>query len=283
MASYIGTYPDTLTAPATGTVNAIRVKVGATTGPMRVDVIRFLFQQNPGDPSHPTSAGPFLEAYGPQFTPNANAVTQVATKLAMREDPTPALTDGTTIQVIDSLSLEVEAPNVPVPAFADPAPGVLSYVTYPSPTDQNLAAPSFNRIPGTLLSVGAGVLMSADLTTSAPPVTTPTVNLPGRAFKVRRGATTIPVQCRGADCAGLLALQSGAGAARADGKSTKRMSVYGTARFTARAGRTASVAVKLNAAGRALLKHHTQATVYARVTFSSGGGAPKSFRVTLKR
>lgn len=305
MASYIGTYPDTLTAPATGTVNAIRVKIGATTGPMRVDVIRFLFRQNPGDPSHPTSAGPFLEAYGPQFTPAVNATTPVATSLAMQEDPTPAPTDGTTIQVIDVLALEIDAPNVPIPAVSDPAFGVVSYLSYPSPTQESLPAPSPNGIPGTLLTAGFSVLMSADLTTSSvftplpttppavppggapaltPPAAVPTVKLPTQTLQVKNnGATTIPIQCLVADCRGKLALQNVADTTHAAKKTTPRTKVYGTATFSAKAGKTASVKVKLDRSGRALLKHHHRATVYVKVTFTAGGGTPQSFRVTLKR
>ncbi len=308
MASYLGTGTDSLVAPASGTVSTIRVKVGPGTGPMRVNVIRFLFRQNPGDPAHPTSAGPFLQAYGPQFTPAANATTPVATNLAMQEDSTPAPNDGTTIQVIDALALEVAAPNVPIPLFAS-GPGTLTYLTYPSPTQQGLAAPSPNGIPSTLLGTGAGVLMSADLTTRAPPVITPLpppippptvapppvpppppiprVGLPKQSFTVRNGAATIPVKCTVADCRGRLALLNTRGAATTRSvmrKATKKKTtIYGSATFAAKAGRTAPVKVKLNKSGRALLKHRKKVTVYAKVTFTSGGGATRSFKVTLKR
>jgi hypothetical protein len=301
LATYIGSGLDSLVAPFSGTVGAIRVKVGNTTGPMRVDVVRYLFQQNPGDPAHPTSSGPFLQAYGPTFTPGANATTPVATSLAMQEDPTPAPNDGTTIQVIDALALEVGAPNVPVPVFTDN--GALTYLAYPSPTQQSLAAPSYNAIPGRLLTTGFGVLMAADIGVPAvapppppvappaqppavaPPPAIPAVNLPRTVFGVRGGAVTIPVQCLVVDCSGRLALQSaaGAGVQAASAGSKKKAKTYGTATFTVKAGRTKSVRVKLNRSGRGLLKHHRRATVYARVTFSAGGGKPKTFKATLKR
>ena len=41
--------------------------------------------------------------------------------------------------------------------------------------------------------------------------------------------------------------------------------------------------VKLNAAGRKLVKAHKQVKVWANVTFTAGGGKAKSARVTLKR
>jgi hypothetical protein len=294
MASYLGTYPDGLTAPASGTVTQVRVRVGATTGPMRVDVIRFLFRQNPGDPSHPTSAGPFLEAYGPQFTPAANAVTPVTTSLAMQEDATPPPYDPVTIQVIDVLALEVLAPNVRIPAFVSST--ALSYLAYPAPTQQGLAAPSTNAIPGTLLGTGLGVLMSADLSTAATPVTPPPVAPPPVApplgpppapqvtlarptARVKDGVATVPIVCKVLDCSGKLTLRSLPAAVRA-AASTSKVKTYGSAKFSVKAGKTGSVKVKLTKSGRALLKHRTKAKVVAKVTYASG--ATTTFQVTLK-
>lgn len=290
MWSYQGTGANTLVAPAGGVVNTVRVKVGTTTGKMRVNVIRFLFRQT-GDGAHPFSAGPFLETYGPEFTPNANAVTSVPVNLAMKEDSTPALTDLQTIQVIDALALEVEAPNVPVPLFS--APGALSYGIYPGPTSQALTAPSPNGLPSTL-TLGLGVLMSADLTpdqgapapapgTPAPtlpvPAGVPAVRLPKGSVPVKGGVATLPIACQVADCSGLVTLLRGAGAAAAK----KQPATLGSAKFTAKAGTTARVKVKLNRAGRALVKKRRSVKVKARVTFSSGGGKPATATITLKR
>jgi hypothetical protein len=293
MWSYQGTGANTLVAPASGVVNTVRVKVGTTTGKMRVNVIRFLFRQT-GDAAHPFSAGPFLEAYGPEFTPTANAVTTVPVNLSMKEDSTPALTDLSTIQVIDALALEVEAPNVPVPLFS--APGALSYGIYPGPTSQALTAPSPNGLPSTL-TLGLGVLMSADLTpdpgapapTPGAPAPTPTlpaptgvpaVRLPKGTVPVKRGVATLPIACQVADCSGLVTLLRGAGGAAA---AKKQPATLGSTKFTAKAGTTARVKVKLNRAGKALLKKHRSVKVKARVTFTSGGGKPATATITLKR
>lgn len=277
-----------LSAPQSGVVTAVRVKVGATTGPMRVNVIRFLFRQT-GDPAHPFSAGPFLQAYGPDFTPQANAVTTVPVNLSMKEDPTPALTDTQTIEVIDALALEVRAPNVPFPYFTRST--ALTYLAYPGPTANGRPAPDPQPLASTL-GGGYGVLMSADLTpdagstptpTPAPtPAATPTpvpaITLPKGAARVRDGRATVPIACQGADCAGLLQLlRRGAGTA-----ATKRVG-YGSARFAAKAGATANVKVKLNRAGKALLRTRRSAKVTLKVTFSAGGGKPASYPLTLKR
>lgn len=295
MWSYSNSSTNSLVPPASGTVTAVRVKVGTTTGKMRVNVIRFLFQQT-GDPAHPSSAGPFLEAYGPEFTPAANAVTTVPTNLALQEDSTPPLNDTSTIQVIDALALEVESSTVPIPIFYDGSS--LSYPTYPGPTAGGVPAPSPAGIPGSSLSFGYGVAMNADLTTAdgtpAPiptPIPTPTlpgpttpalptVALPRTTIPVRHNVAGVPIQCQGADCAGLVSLLRATGAR---GAAARKATSYGSARFTAKAGTTATVKVKLNKAGRALLKHKRRAKVTARVTFTAGGGAAKTFRVTLKR
>lgn len=280
MWSYIDTAPNTLTAPATGTVTAVRVKVGATTGPMRVNVIRFLFQQGQ-NPSYPVSSGPYLEAYGPEFTPAANTVSTVPTNLRVQEDPTPPPEDKQTVQVIDTLALEVEAPNVPIPLFRDDS--ALSYPVYPGPTAQGRPAPSANGLPS-YTRFGVGVLMNADLTTGGGggggPTHVPTVALRNGTVPVRRGVATIPLQCRVADCTGLLSLLKATGRART---AARKPTSYGSARFRTKAGRTTKVKVRLNRAGRSLLRHRRRVTVAARVRFTSGGGKTKSFRITLKR
>lgn len=289
MWSYLGNGTNSLVPPARGVVTAVRVKVGATTGPMRVNVIRFLFRQT-GDAAHPFSAGPFLEAYGPQFTPAANAVTTVPANLSMKVDPTPALTDLSTIQVIDALALEVQAPSVPIPAFS--APGALSYPVYPGPTAQGVPAPSPNGLP-TYGTIGYGVLMSADLTpdeaTPAPagpgptlptPTARPTVRLPATGT-VRDGATLLPIACQVADCSGLVSLLRGGGAAAT--ASAKRATTLGSARFSAKAGTTKRVKVKLNRTGRRLVAKSRRVKVTARVTFTAGGGDPVSVPLTLRR
>jgi hypothetical protein len=301
MWSYIGNGTNSLVAPAGGVVNSVRVKVGPTTGKMRVNVIRFLFRQT-GDNAHPFTAGPFLEAYGPEFTPAANAVTSVPTNLSMKEDSTPAPNDLQTIQVIDALALEVEESTVPFPFFT--GAGLLTYPVYPGPTSQGVQAPSPNGLP-TFLTYGRGVLMQADLTPDTPvpagggnippsglpqvlpaapaapalsPVL-PTVRLGQTSVPVRDGAVTLPIVCQAVDCSGLVTLLSGGARAAA----AKKPKTLGTARFTAKAGKTVRAKVRLNKAGKALVKRKKKTKVTARVTFTSGGGKPATFPLTLKR
>jgi hypothetical protein len=241
-----------LTPPTSGTVTTVRVRAGATTGPMQVDVVRFL-TRNTSTPGKPELACCFLEKYGPVFTPQANAITTVATDLPVQEDPFPGPEDTTTIAANDQLALAVLEPNVPVPVFATQGGNadlnVLSYAWYPAPTLPQVPEPSFNPIGGFADLTGFQVLMNADLDTgggagggggtgaggggggaggapgpgapaggAAPKAPAlPTVGLPITTIPVRGGTASVPIQCLVVSCSGLLTLQSAppAGAARA--------------------------------------------------------------------
>src|SRR4029077_13947012 len=72
----VGSPGESLTAPGTGTVTAVRVKTGSNTGLMPINAFRFLFRQT-GDTAKPELACCFVEPYGPVFTPAANATTTV--------------------------------------------------------------------------------------------------------------------------------------------------------------------------------------------------------------
>jgi len=298
-----------LTAPESGTVTVVRVKVGAATGPMRIDVIRFLFKQT-GDAAHPELACCFMQQYGPTFTPAANSVTTVPTDLHVKVEPTPPINDTGAAAATDQLALEVLAPNVPVPAFmtqnGNVDYGVLSYAWFPAPSSYGLPAPSPNPITGTGTGDFTGflVLMNADLTPDggggggagagggAPvglgaPTAIPAVGLPKRTLPVKNNAVGVPLQCLVVNCTGTLALQNAqqAGLARAAAKkkATKPKTVsYGSVSFSIAAGKTSTVKVKLDAAGRKLVKGKKSAKVWANVRFSSGGGKPTSVRLTLK-
>lgn len=287
-------------APVSGTVTAIHIRVGSTTGPMQVVVMRSLYQNKAGDPGHPYFACCFVESYGPLFTPQANAITTVATSLAMTEEPIPPPEDFSTNAAGDFLALSVLSPNVPVPALLDKQSGFSGF--YPAPTPETVPAPSPNPVFASTDGIGAQMTMSADLDTGgagapagggapagsgAPTQTSlPAIGLPKRTLPVKNNAIGLPIQCLLVNCAGTLALQSAqqAGVARtsAKRKSKPRTVSYGTARFSIAAGKTSTVKLKLNPAGRKLVKAHKTAKVWANVRFSAGGGKPTSVRLTLK-
>lgn len=304
-----------LTPPSGGTITTVRVRAGATTGRMQVDVVRFL-THNTATPGHPEVACCFLEKYGPVFTPQANAITTVPTNLPVQEDAFPGPGDLTTIAANDQLALAVLEPNVPVPVFATQNGqadlNVLSYAWYPAPTPPEVPEPGFNPIGGYADLSGFQVLMNADLDTGggggggaggapaggapggggAPPtpLALPAIGLPAKTIPVRGNTATVPVQCLVVDCTGLLTLQNAqqAGLARVASHakpkqhSKPKAVTYGSARFSVPAGKTAKIKVKLGAGARKLLKRRHSLKVWANVTFTAGGGKPYSVAVTLK-
>ncbi len=309
----VGSPGESLTAPGTGTVTAVRVKMGPNTGPMQIDVVRFLFRQT-GNPGKPELACCFLQAYGPVFEPPANAVTTVPTNLHVTVEPTPPPDDTSTIAATDQLALSSLNPSVQVPLFATNNGGndlnVLSYAWYPAPTAGTVPAPSPNPINGFADLSGFKVLMNADFEAAgggggaptggggnpvpapAPPAPAapvlPAIAFPKLTIPVKNGTATVPIQCLVVNCAGVLNLQSAqpAGAASVAGKNKAKkpkLVSYGTAGFSLKAGTTGKVKVKLNTAGRKLIKAHKQVKVWASIRFTAGAGKAKSTRVTLKR
>ena len=284
-------------APMSGTVTAVRVRVGAVTGPMQVVVMRSLYQNKAGDPGHPYFACCFVESYGPVFEPQANAITTVPMSLPMTEESTPPPNDFTTNAAGDFLALSVLAPNVPVPMFIDNQSGDSGF--YPAPTAQTVPAPSQNPIFQSTDIFAGQILINADLDTGGgagngaggggppAPVATPAVALPKQTLPVKNNTVGVPIQCLVVNCTGTLALQNTqqAGiariAAKKRAKKPKTVS-YGSVSFSIAAGKTATVKVKLNTTGRKLVKGHKTVKVWANLRFASGGGKPTSVRLTLK-
>lgn len=278
----------TFVAPVAGTVTQVSVRVGAVTGPMQVVVMRaFRDFFSTASPVCCTEV-----ARTPPFTPTPNAVTTIATALPVRKDTVPDPINRSV--TFDSLALSVLAPNVPVPAFDtgrhDPADfSIPSAVVY-----HPAVGPNQERF----LSSGVGgfqVLMAADVTPSptgagpapqvpagvGPGITAP-IALIGRVLAVNNGAVRLPIRCSltGARCIGTVRLQSGAVGVAAVAKK-RRLKTFGSARVSIPAGRQAKVRVRLNKAGRKLVRSKRRVKVWANA--SIGGTRVAPVRMTLRR
>jgi len=84
-------------------------------------------------------------------------------------------------------------------------------------------------------------------------------------------------------CVGVVRLQSGAigVAATAAAKRKKKLKTYGTAKLRIPAGKRAKVRIRLNQAGRKLVRSKRRAKVWANATV--GGMRIKPARMTLRR
>ncbi len=179
-----------LSTPVTGTAKVARIKVGAITGPMRINVVRTLFQQS-GVVASPNSTTPYLQQYGPIFTPTANAVTEVPLNLPLRSQATPDPSDTGTVAGTDWLAIEVLSPNVPVPLV--PYPNGTFFAAFPGPTAVNFPRPARTRSPN-YGQLGYVVAMNADIDTGTASTGSTTGGGGGAAAAARRAA--VPVAAR---------------------------------------------------------------------------------------
>jgi hypothetical protein len=275
--------------PIAGTVTSVSVRVGPVTGPMQVVVMRaFRDYFSTALPVCCTEV-----ARTQVFTPTPNAVTTIATALPVREDLSPDPINRTV--TFDSLALSVLSPNVPIPAF-DTGRHDPSDFTIPS---ASVFYPAVGPNQERFNSAGVGgfqVLMAADVTPSptaagpgpaAPEITggpTVPVVLVARTLAINNGAVRLPIRCAltTMQCVGVVRLQSGAiGVAATAAKKKKKLRTYGTAKVRIPAGKQARVRIRLNKAGRKLVRSKRRAKVWANATV--GGMKIKPARMTLRR
>ncbi|WP_026911110.1 hypothetical protein [Patulibacter minatonensis] len=299
-------------APFSGVVRTVRVKTGDTPQrPMQVLVLRQYYQNNLQNPGTPNIFCCFVQEYGPTFTPQRNAITEVPATLGMVEQPVPASGDGNTVAAGDFLALSVLDGTTAIPLTSSPSP-VGAAFNAPAPTAPSTPAPSPNAIGGGQGGRQATVMLNADIepldagggggatpvvppapgtpvqTTGPAPAATKPVLLKQHGGRLTRKAASLPVTCRlTATCAGMLtvrdrapAVTTRAAAKSAKAKKAKKPVVLGTARFSVAAGRTKAVTVKLNAAGRMLARRHGKQTVYETATV---GTVPVTTKVVLRR
>jgi hypothetical protein len=271
----------TFLVPVAGTVTTVSVRVGPVTGPMQVVVMRAFRDQS-------TASAPTVccteAGRTPVFTPAPNAVTTIATALAVRKDVLPDPINNTL--TFDSLALSVLAPNVPIPAFdvGDHNPGNFgipqAVVFHPA------VAPGQERF----LNSGVGgfqVLLAADVTPSqsgAGPTPAPGGQAPaaivGATATVRNGAAPVLIRCTLATgrCTGTLLLQNGAQAAA---RRRAKKVTYGRAAIDIAAGKQQTLQVKLTKAGKRLLKKKRKPKVW--INASVGGEKVVARQITLKK
>lgn len=262
-----------------GIVTKVRVKVGSTTGQMQVVVMRALRHPNAA-PDAGAACCKSVDA-SPVFTPQANAITEIDTQFAVRNDKVPDPASG--VYNFDQLALSVLEAGVPIPAH--------STGNYSGLADSNTVFYPAWQTVGQERADGGGmagyvVLMNADWQETQGPApgapATRAVTLAKPKAFVRRGSALLDLVCNQAfPCDGRVELanaQPGTLAA----KSARTVS-YGKKSFSISAGKTKRVKVRLSVRGRKLLRGRKRAKVW--VNFKLGGGAAgiEPARLTLRR
>ncbi|MBK5231156.1 MAG: hypothetical protein JJE27_08305 [Thermoleophilia bacterium] len=261
-----------------GIVTKVRVKVGPTTGPMQVVVLRAL--RHPNAAPDAGAACCKSVAASPVFTPQANAITAIDTQFAVRNDIVPDPASG--VYNFDQLGLSVLQAGVPIPAN--------STGNYGGMADANTVFyPAWQSV-GQERADGGGmagyvVLMNADWQETPGPAPaaprTGVVTLARPKALVRRGSALLDVVCNQAlPCDGRVELANAKPGTIAISR-TRTVS-YGKKSFKIAAGKTGRVKVRLSARGRKLLHRRKRAKVW--VNFKLAGGAnAKPARLTLRR
>lgn len=259
-----------------GVVTRARVRVGARTGPMQFAIGRAQLDRNK-EPGNQLLCCVWRAA-GPEFTPAPNSITEVALNA-----PVEYVRDFQSNQdLFDNLGLSVLAAGVPIPAA--PAVSALG-----STSPAGACWPAVQRGNAYCKPGGPGnyaVLFNADWEyTPAGTGGSPAVDL-GREFAwVRRNEARVLLRCLLAQqCAGLLRLQNRKAPGVAAAAAAAKTVTYGRVKFTVAAGKTATVRVRLGAAGRKLLRTRRKVTVWANSTVGSGASQNvTAAKLTLRR
>jgi hypothetical protein len=102
---------ESMIVPGTGTITRVRVKVGRTTGPMRIAILQSLRRENSGE-----AACCIGRRQSRIFTPRANAITTIPVNLPV----SITFNRISRIYAFDSMFLTMENRNTPIPANVIP-------------------------------------------------------------------------------------------------------------------------------------------------------------------
>lgn len=287
----IGNSAESHVVPATGVITNVRIKVGATTGPMQFTLLRYFRRDNPADPGHPDLRGPFFQGETAAFTPAANATSAIPVNLSVRSDFDPNLGAF----VFDALALSILAPNVPIPAHdtGDRSGNQLAAAWFPrvGPADQANGrvdghspagvVPLYNAV---MACGGAAAVRAAQCAVGGGgaggnSILAPSLGLGRSTAAIRRGIARLRLACQlSITCQGAIRVVP-----RASG-AAKKKPTYAKGRFRIKAGTTKTVKTRLTKAGRRLMRKRKRAKVRLVATMGKGSAKPvfKS-NLTLKR
>jgi hypothetical protein len=127
---------ESMVVPGTGTITQVSVKVGPTTGPMRIAILQSLRKENSGE-----VACCIGRRQTRVFTPRRNAITRLNVSLPV----SVSFNRSSRIYSFDGLFLTMENPATPIPAnlIADTTNGNCSGGWFPAvrPRQENFTGP----------------------------------------------------------------------------------------------------------------------------------------------
>lgn len=306
-------------------ITRARVRAGTNVGPMAFTVIQALRSQatsnQPRPPGAPAVGGlicctaPFESQ---AFTPAPNGVTQIATRLPVKN--TVDVIDGEPVEVVDSLAISTLDPATSPPVHqAAAGPAASAQTSYIAPAiragQQRLAdgtalTPTMPLVQGDFEPDADGDGFGDETQDSCPtnaqirsgpvaqaaqcpagaspspgsgPAAAALAGLPGgmRSLVVRRGrrAVTLPVACP----AGSAGPCAGTVSGRTVRRVGRRRVTLGARRFTAAAGRTVNVRLLLPASVRRALTRRRALALDLTIAQRAPVAGTSTARLTLRR
>ena len=243
----------------TGTIYRVRLRVGASTGPMQLVILRTLF--DPHDVVNNECC--VAQARSSIFTPVVDGITTLNVTLPVGEDDSPTAS----VDFLDQVGLSILKDRVTVPLI-----NRTSLPIQDQPVD-NYNEPAMTLGESQKAANPAGYVLDMQALWYPPGQSPATVALPAQPVKINGTNAAIPIGCALAPCAGAITIQNLPPARKANDRaaaaSASKRVTYASGRFSLTAGTTKSVPAQLTSAGRTLAKHHTSRKVYVIATLTN--------------
>jgi hypothetical protein len=236
-----------ITPVGTGTITGVRIRVGASTGPMSLVVL----QSEKNIATQTVSCCEAVLVTQP-FMPTPNTVNAFRANLPVHTDD-PGLPTADGLQLTDMLALAVLNGATPIPAVNEGGSGAAPVDELGSP------APLEGQSASMVAASGYQLDLQADWVPGTPAPTTPVVRFAsGRVF-VSHGYLHVPLRCHFDVCKGTIVVKSVA-------RATPRLT-YASGRFQIGQNLYRSIAVPLTAAGIGAARTHRRIAVAIELSY----------------
>jgi hypothetical protein len=250
-----------LDSPGNGTGNVYQVKlrVGASTGPMQLVVLRTLF--DPNDLSNNQCCVDVAQSS--TFTPVANGITTSNVDLPMGEGQESD--NGATVDYLDQLGLSILEDGVEIPVINETS---LEATEQQPVTTYN--APAMTLGKSQLAGDPDGYELDMQATWYPPGQSPAVVAFPTKADTVKGNNALVNVGCGNAPCDGTVTITGPpvAGKAALVAKASKPVT-YASGTVKLAAGASSAVPAKLTSKGRALARKHKRLKVTITVKLTN--------------
>ncbi len=248
-----------LDAPGNGNVYEVKLRVGSSTGPMRLVVLRTLF-----DPNDLSSNQCCVDvAQSSVFTPVANGITTLNVDLPVGEGEES--NNGATVDFLDQIGLSVLEDGVAIPAINETSLAATEHQPV-----VNFNAPAMTLGASQLAGDPDGYELDMQATWYPTGQSPAMVVFPTRADKVNGNNALVNVGCDNAPCDGTVTVTGPPVATNAAvvAKASKSVT-YATGTFKLAAGASSTVPAKLTSMGRVLARKHEKLNVTITVKLTN--------------